>query len=138
PSPARAADWDWRASGGAQLDSSSHGVFDLGVRSGPIAIQLFTDTLEVRFEPKSPAGRGWIAARGEFLAAGLFISPWVDGAPDRGHSRQGYYGGLEGGYVRYLGPLYAGAQVGERIYFLSASSDGTIPATGAISLLTAD
>ena len=136
--PARAAEWEWRASGGAQLDSSSHGVFDLGFRKGPYSIQLYTDTVELRWGPSDSKGRGWIAARGQLLAAGLFISPWQDGAPDIGRSRNGYYGGADGGYVRYLGPIYAGGQIGERLYFLGASRDQSTAAVGPISLFTAD
>src|SRR5262245_66302425 len=62
PSTARAADWEWRASGGAQIDSSTHGVFDLGARKGPPAIQLYTDTPELRYRPGDPEGRGSSAA----------------------------------------------------------------------------
>src|SRR5262249_14750031 len=91
---AGAAGWQRGISGGAQIDSSPHGVFDVGVRKGSFSIQLYTDTLEVRYEPRTDKGRFFIAARGEALAAGLFISPWTNGAPDGTRALTASCGGL--------------------------------------------
>lgn len=138
PAPVRAAEWEWRASAGAQIDPSSHGVFDFGVRKGPFSIQLLTDTLDVRWAPESDRGRWWIAARGEAFAAGLLLSPWTRGAPDPSRALTASYGGIEGGFVRYLGPVYLGAQLSERVYLFGGRDETTIPVPGVTSLLSAD
>ncbi len=136
--PARAADWEWRAAAGAQIDPSSHGVVDFGVRKGPWSIQLLTDTLDLRWAPESDRGRWWIAARGEAFAAGLLITPWTRGAPDPTRALTASYGGLEGGFLRYFGPVYLGAQLAERGYVFGAREQTAIPVPGITSLLSAD
>lgn len=134
------AEWQWRASGGGEVNASSHGVFDLGVQRGPLSIQLFTDTLDVRWAPESAGGRWWVAARGEALAAGLLISPWTDGAPDPSRALYAQYAGLEGGWIRYQRyGVYAGVTASARVYFFEARDEQTtIPVPGTTSLVTAD
>ena len=139
PSSARGEGWEWHGAGGGQIDADPHGVADVGVRRGPFSIQLFTDTLEVRYEPQLPHGRYFVAARGEALAAGLLISPWTNGAPDPGRALFASYVGLTGGYVRYLpASFYAGAAASERLYFFSARSGTTVPVPDTTPLLSAD
>lgn len=55
-----------RALAGAQIDSDSHGEFDVGVRSGPWSAELYTDTLDLRWSPAHEHGRSWVAARAEY------------------------------------------------------------------------
>ena len=66
--------------------------------------------MDLRWTPSWDHGRGWVAARGQFGAAGLMISPWTDGAPSDGVRAS--YVGLEGGVLRYLPRgFYAGGQM---------------------------
>ena len=103
--------WEIRAALGGEFNPSSHGVADLGVRRGPWSAQLLTDTLDLRWEPEGDRGRAWVAARAEFGAAGLMISPWLNGAPAPTDALTASYAGLEGGALRYLpAGLYAGGQ----------------------------
>ena len=67
---------------GGEVSATSFGIADLGLRKGPLSLQLYTDTLELRYAPDLARGRYWVAARVEAFAAGLLISPWRDGAPD--------------------------------------------------------
>src|SRR4051812_35878039 len=94
PRPASADGWQNHFAFGGEINADPHGVGDFGVRKGPFSIQLFTDTLELRYQPESPRGRWWLAARGEALAAGLMLSPWTDGAPDPRRALLASYGGL--------------------------------------------
>lgn len=128
--PPREAPWQFRAAAGAQLDSSSHGVVDLGARKGPLSLQLLTDTVELRFEPEDRGGRWWLAVRGEAGAAGLFPSPWRAGSPDDARSLLAFYAGLEGGALAYLPHgLYLGVEGTARRWFFRAtdSTQGSVP-----------
>jgi hypothetical protein len=103
--------WQGRVALGAELSETSFGIFDLGLRKGPLSIQLLTDTLDVRFAPQLKSGRAWIGLRVETFAAGLMISPWTAGAPDPGRAWSAGYGGIDGGWMRYLpANLYVGLQ----------------------------
>ena len=48
------------------------------------------------------------------------------------------YGGVEGGFARYLGPVYLGAQLSERVYAFGALGQTAIPVPGVTSLFTAE
>ena len=131
--------WEWRASAGAQIDSATHGTVDAGVRRGPFSVELFTDTLELKWSPESEHGRFWIAARGEAYAAGLLISPWTNGAPDRARALSARYVGLDGGWMRYLpASLYAGVHASVREYTFSARESTRIAVPDATTLGTVD
>jgi hypothetical protein len=124
---------------GAEVSATSFGIFDLGVRKGPLSIQLFTDTLEVRYAPELKHGRYFLAARVETFAAGLMISPWTDGAPDPGRAWNAAYGGVEGGYVRYLpASLYLGVYGSARLYLFWGRPETTVPPPGPTPLFTGD
>ncbi|MCK6547968.1 hypothetical protein L6R52_19105 [Myxococcota bacterium] len=120
--------WRWRAAAGAQIDSATHGVVDLGVARGPWSLQLFTDTLEARFELHSDAGRAWAAARGEFGAAGLFVSPWLQGAPAKNRSvLASYAGGEAGGVLHFAHGTWAGAELVVRRWIFGGREGTTVP-----------
>lgn len=136
---ARADEWEWRAAAGAQIDSSSHGVVDLGARKGPLSIQLLTDTLDVRYAPESAAGKWWLGARGEALVAGIMLAPWSDGAPDPARGRYASYSGVDAGWARYLPrSLYVGLAASARLYIYGATSETRIALPGPTTLLTAE
>ena len=71
---------EWRAQLGGEINADPHGTVDFGVRDARWSVQWLTDTLDIRATPSWDKGRGWVAARSEFGAAGLFISPWTWGA----------------------------------------------------------
>lgn len=106
---------------GGQVDSDSHGDVTFGVRRGSFRADLYTDTVELAFEPKFEHGKAWIAARGCAFAAGMMISPWADGAPDYPRQLPVAYAGLELGAQRW-GPhgLWAGASGWARYHVLNA------------------
>src|SRR5437667_11804549 len=76
--------WQMRAMFGGEAGATQFGIGDVGFRRGPLSLQLYTDTLEVRYAPEDAGGRWFVALRGETLAAGLMLSPWRQGAPDPG------------------------------------------------------
>ncbi len=120
--------WERRGALGAQVDPSPHGVLDLGLRRGDFSAQLLTDTIDLRWSPEGARGRWWIAARGELGAAELLFSPWTDGAPDPSRALAAYYGGIEGGWLRYLPRgFYAGAQARVRYYGFTALEGNSDP-----------
>jgi hypothetical protein len=135
---ARAGEWELRATAGGQIDSESHGVVDVAVRKGPFSATIYTDTLDLRFAPESAGGRAWIAARGEALFAGLLSSRWSGGAPDPSRSMYASYAGAEGGFVRYLGPIYLGAQGLARVYRFDGRAETRVPVPGPTPLFTVD
>lgn len=101
---------EWRFHGGAQIDAQPAGVLDLGVRTSDVSLQLFTDTLDLRWSPEWDRGRAWVAGRAEYGAVGLLHAPWLDGAPAPERGFSGAYAGGEAGAVRYLPHgLYVGA-----------------------------
>jgi hypothetical protein len=73
---------EWRFAVGGQIETSSHGLFDLGWRRGPLSIELFTETLSVRWRPALPGGQVTVGLRGSAVASNLWITPWSQGAPD--------------------------------------------------------
>lgn len=99
---AHAAPLEVRALAGTQLDADSHGEVDLGLRSGPWSAELFTETLDLRYAPTYDGGRASVALRAEAFAAGLLISPWVDGAPDPSRELLASYAGPEAGAAWFL------------------------------------
>ncbi len=139
---AAAADWGpWerRAMFGGEVSATQFGIADFGVRKGPLSLQLFTDTLELRYGPELARGRYWVAARLEAFAAGLLISPWQDGAPDPSRALIAGYLGGEGGYIRYLpASLYLGVAGAARLYLFWARPPATSEPPGPTPLFTAD
>lgn len=124
---ADASELEWRAALGGQLDADSHGIADVGVRSGELSAELLTDTLDLRWSPEGDRGRAWVALRGEAGAAGLFISPWQDGAPAPTSALTSFYAGVEGGAVRYLPQgFYGGAQASARYQGFGARGETTV------------
>ena len=117
--PAAAAELEWRAMVGGQVDPAPHGVFDLALRTDDWELGLYTDTLQALWTPSGDRGRSWLGTRNEALIAGLTIDPWLDGALARELGWTTSYLGLEAGTVRY-GPkgLYAGLQGNGRRYLL--------------------
>ncbi|RME23993.1 MAG: hypothetical protein D6798_12335 [Deltaproteobacteria bacterium] len=121
---ASAGDLEWRAALGGQVDADPHGIADVGVRSGDLSAELLTDTIDLRFQPRGDHGRAWVAARLATFAAGLFISPWSDGAPDPSAALRSSYGGVEAGVLRYLPRgFYTGVQGSARYQVFAALSD---------------
>lgn len=131
--------WEMRIGGGGELGATSFGIFDLGLRKGPLSIQLLTDTLDLRYAPELKRGRAFVGLRAETFAAGLMISPWTDGAPDPARALYAAYLGLDGGYVRYLpAGFYAGVQGGARLYLFFAQSQTTAAVPGPTPVFTAE
>ncbi len=123
-----AAALEWRTMAGGEFNADSHGVVDLGLRSGAWSAQLLTDTLDLRFAPEGDRGRAWLALRGEAGAAGLMISPWENGAPAPNLAMGAFYVGPEAGVVRYLPRgLYAGAQAHLRLWHFAPLAATTVP-----------
>lgn len=124
---------------GGEVAATQFGIADFGVRKGALSLQLFTDTIELRYAPELTRGRYWVAARLEGPAAGLLISPWQDGAPDPTRALLAGYLGAEGGYLRYLpAGLYAGVAGAARLYLFGALPQTTIEPPGPTPLFTAD
>jgi len=137
--PAAAAEVQWRAALGAQLDSDSHAIADVGVRSGPWSVELLTETLDLRYAPSGDHGRAWIALRAEAAATGLFISPWTDGAPDPARALLSHALGVEAGALRYLPHgLYIGATGGLRYQLFGPTATTTIPVPAGRPVATGD
>ncbi len=110
---------------GGQIDSDSHGDVTVGVRHGPLRADLYTDTLELAWEPQFQHGKAWIAARGCAFAAEMMISPWTDGAPDPGRAVPVAYVGLDAGAQRW-GPhgLWGGVHGWAREYVVGVGTPG--------------
>lgn len=110
---------------GGQIDSDSHGDVTVGVRKGAFRADLYTDTLELAFEPEGEHGKAWIAARGCAFAAEMMISPWRDGAPDPGFATPVAYLGVEAGAQRW-GPhgLWGGVRGWGRDYLVGPYAPG--------------
>jgi hypothetical protein len=82
-----------RAAVGGQLETSGHGILDLGWRRGGASVQVFTDTLDLRYARDGAHGRATVGARVAAAAAGLWITPWTDGAPDPSRAQLAGYAG---------------------------------------------
>ena len=131
--------WESRAMFGGEVSATAFGIADLGLRKGPLSLQLYTDTLELRYAPELAHGRYWVAARVETFAAGLMLSPWSQGAPDPARAWNAGYVGGEGGYIRYLpSSLYAGVGGSARLYFFWAQPQTMVAPPGLTPLFTAD
>lgn len=118
---------EWTAELGADVQTTSHGLLTVAVRKGPWSAGLYTDTLDLRWSPESDRGRSWVAARAEFGAAGLMITPWSNGAPDPDRAWFAGYAGVEAGRLRYLpGGAYVGWDAQVRWWFFEEL--GTAPA----------
>jgi hypothetical protein len=74
--PAAASPWEFRALAGAGLDANPHGEVDLGLRRGAWSAELFTDTLDLRWQPTLPRGRAWLGLRGQGFAGAMLITPY--------------------------------------------------------------
>lgn len=100
---------EWRADAGGVVGPGGFGVVDLGVRTGPWSAELFTDTLDARWQPSSRGGRAWVGVRAAAGSAGFLPFRWADGRRDRGQDLGAGYAGPDAGLVRY-GPdgTYAG------------------------------
>jgi hypothetical protein len=121
---------EWRTMLGGEFNADPHGAMDVGWRSGDWQAQLITDTIDVRWQPEHERGRSWLAARAEFGAAGLMISPWADGAPLPEAALTAFYAGTEGGHVRYLPRgFYAGLDGQARWWWFGGlgATDRAIP-----------
>lgn len=137
------AAWQYRLAFGGELNVDPHGVFDLGFRKRSLSIELLTDTLEVRYAPEwslgQARGKAWVAGRIEALLAGLFASPWKNGAPDPDSAYFASYGGAEGGWQIFLPRAYLGLSAWERVYLFTPRGPGAASVVpGPTSLLSAD
>ncbi len=131
--------WQGRVALGAELSTRSFGIVDLGLRKGPLSIELLTDTLDLRYAPTLRSGRAWVGLRVEAFAAGLMIAPWKDGAPDPGRALNAGYAGLDGGWMRYLpASVYAGLQGSARLYLFWATEGTVVAPPGPTPLFTAE
>jgi hypothetical protein len=123
--------WQWRWAIGAQLDAASHGVLDVGVRRGPWSLELFTDTVDVRYAPNTAGGRYWLGIRGQLFAAQLLSSPWTAGAPDPSRRITARSIGFDAGWIRYFrSGVYGGAALAARQYAFAAQEQTTIEVEG--------
>lgn len=127
PAPPKKPSSQWRFALGGEFSSDSHGIFDLGYRRGPWAIQLFTDTLELSYEAAAGRFSGWGKLRGEAGIAGLMPFPWLNGAPapELGHYAS-YVGGELGGAMTLPHGLSLGAVGGAYQYAFNPTEQGTL------------
>ena len=137
--PARADGLAWRAALGAQLDSDSHGMADVGLRRDRWSLELLTDTVDLRYAPSDEHGRAWVALRLEAVATGLFISPWTDGAPDPGRALFSHAVGMQAGALHYLPHgWYIGASGQVRYQFFGATATTAVVVPRGRPISTAD
>lgn len=88
---------------GGQLETQGHGIVDLGWRRGPLSVELFTDTLDLRLQDRPRWGWWSLGVRGAAFAAGMWITPWSRGAPDLDRAQRASYLGVDGTLQRNLG-----------------------------------
>ncbi|MBT6433512.1 MAG: hypothetical protein HOK28_10495 [Deltaproteobacteria bacterium] len=116
--------WEYKVQAGGEISEAPHGVLNLGLRHGEFVAQLYTDTLDLRWNRELGYGRLWLGSRFAAFAAELFIAPWQEGryAPEQGVLAM--YGELSTGYVHYLpAHFYAGVQLEARRYQFKPRSD---------------
>lgn len=114
--------WSLALSLGADISASPHGLLTVEARRQDLTLGLYTDTVQLRWDPELDRGRAWLAVRGEAAVAGMFPSQWVDGAPVQGGFAS--YAGVEGGALRYLrGGLYVGGEAQARYWVLEDLDD---------------
>ena len=126
-----AAPLELRGLVGAQIDPESHGELDFGARAGDWSAELYTDTLQLAWNPTFPGGRAWLDLRAEGAVAGLMLSPWTDGAPDPTRARIVSYAGPEAGAMTY-GPGGTGFGLSGRVlvYSFAPREQTTAPVPG--------
>lgn len=90
---AEAGQWRWAL--GAQIDPASHGIVDLGYRSDGLSLQLFTDTLDLRYRHRVQRGQWEVGLRGALFGAELLFSPWENGQPAPEQALRASYSGLD-------------------------------------------
>lgn len=88
---------------GGQIETEGNGIFDLGWRRGPLSVELFTDTLDVRLAQRHDWGTWSVGVRAAAFAAGMWITPWSNGAPDPDRAQRASYVGVDGRLQRNLG-----------------------------------
>lgn len=111
----------------ADINASPHGVGTVEARRRDLTLGLYTDTLQLRWDPSLERGRAWRAARAELGVAGLMPSPWTDGAPDPSRAMLASYAGPEGGVVRYLERgAYVGADASVRTWWFGEMPTTTV------------
>lgn len=134
-----AAPWEGRAAAGAEVGPAAFGMLDLGLRRGDVSVEWLTDTLDLRWQPSGERGRGWLGARAEGGAAGMYLARWSDGAPMPERSHLASYVGVDGGALRY-GPrgLYGGAQASARVWLFHPLAATAIEVPGPTPVVSAD
>jgi hypothetical protein len=132
-------DLEWRADAGAMVGPGAFGVLDLGLRSGPWSAELYTDTLDLRWQPSSDRGRAWVGGRAAAWSAGFLPFRWRDGARDPGNELGARYVGPDAGFVRYgPGGTWAGASAAVRAWSFFPLAATTREVPGLTSVTTAD
>lgn len=111
---------------GGQIEEVSHGIVDLGWRNEHWSVQLLTDTVDVRWRTERERGRHELGLRVATIAAGMWINPWSEGAPQPDEQRFASYAGIDGAWQRW-GPhgLYWGVQGFVRPFVVWKQPSGT-------------
>lgn len=118
---------EWRGAVGGQLEQASHGILDFGLREGPWSGQLFTDTLDLRWDRSGDRGRVGVGLRAVAFAAGMWITPWEGGAPDPSRAQRATYVGPDLVVQRWLGRgWYAGGEAFARPHFFAPLPGATL------------
>ncbi len=122
--PAHAA--EFRFGFGGHIDSAPAGILDLGLREGPLTVQLLTDTVDVRVTSVDSRGRVTLGLRAATFAAEMWHQPWTDGVPDPTQAQTASYFGPDAEVQRYL-PLgfWLGASGWVRPHWFRPRSDAT-------------
>lgn len=136
---ADAPELEWRADAGGVVGPGAFGVLDLGVRKGAWSAELFTDTLDARWQPRMRRGRSWLGVRAAGYAAGFLPLRWQGGERRPDLDLGAGYAGPDGGFVRY-GPhgTYAGASWAARVWWFFTLPTTSRPVPGATAVLTTE
>lgn len=122
-----AAAGEWRAAGGFQLETEGHGLADLGYRSGGWSAQLYTDTLDLRYERSFQRGKIVVGARAGAFGGGMWITPWTAGAPDPDRKQLCSSAGPDLAAQRWLGRgAFLGAEVSSRGQWFTPMEGATL------------